>query len=415
LDGAVVTVLGWVQSVRRQGGVIFLILRDREGSLQVTAHKEGEPTAFKALEGVDEHDYLAIRGWVSRMEKAPRGVELVPAEVKVLATSTRKIPLNPRTRPGIDKRLDFRSLDLRNPKVLAIFKIRSSALQAIRTFLYDRGFLEVNSPKIIASATEGGAALFPLLFYNKEAFLAQSPQLYKEQLTAALEKVFEVGPIFRAEQFRTLRHLSEVTSVDVEEAGVTYDDVMRLLEEMIAHVHKSLADSNGDDLEALEVKLPRDPRPMRRCTYDEALGILKSKGSKVSWGEDLSTAALEKLGSLIPGYFFITDWPTASKPFYIRPKPGNPDLSESFDFMHGSLELASGGTRISSRKHLVQRLKEKRLNPRSFEYHLRAYDYGMPPHAGFGLGLDRLLMLLTGQENIREVVLFPRDPKRLTP
>ncbi len=416
MDGMEITILGWVLSVRRQGGLTFLILQDREGALQVTANREHTPRAFEALKRVDRHDYLAIRGRAKRMEKAPRGVEVIPEEVKILGISSRSIPLDPRSKTvRIDRRLDLRTLDLRREKVLAIFKIRSAVLQAIRTFLYDRGYLEVNSPKIIASATEGGAALFPLLYYNKEAFLAQSPQLYKEELTAAFDKVFEIGPVFRAEQFRTLRHLSEITSVDLEEAGVTYEDIMRLLEDLLACVHGFLNERNRCDIEALGIEFPRTPSPVKRYAYDEVLDMLKSKGTKVVWGEDLSTPALQKLESLIPGYYFIVDWPTASKPFYIRPKPSNPEISESFDLMHGSLELASGGTRVSSKKLLVRRLKEKKLNPKSFEYHLRAFDYGMPPHAGFGLGLDRLLMVLTGQENIREVVLYPRDQTRLMP
>ncbi|MEM2904978.1 MAG: aspartate--tRNA(Asn) ligase [Candidatus Bathyarchaeia archaeon] len=418
LDGKTVVVLGLAASLRRQGGLLFLVLQDKNGHVQVTLHKDRAPVAlWERLDRLEEQTFVAVRGTVKSIGKAPHGAEIIPEEVEVLAEPSRRSPIDlfGKKLPSLEKRLDLRSVDLRRPVAQAIFRIRHSALQAARNFLVEEGFLEVHTPKIIASATEGGAALFPLLYYNQEAFLAQSPQLYKEQLAAAFEKVFEVGPIFRAEQFRTLRHLSESTSLDAEQSFVAYDEVMTLLERLVERVVQEVIAHRADDLKTLGYALEPPKMPLRRYTYDEALKLLEAEGVHVPWGEDLGTPALKALGAVNPGFYFIQDWPAAVKAFYIQPMDDRPGLSESFDLMYGSLELSSGGTRVSSKRLLAKRLREKGLNPKAFDYHLRVFDYGMPPHAGFGLGVDRLIMALTGQENIREVVLFPRDQTRLTP
>ncbi|MEM3546343.1 MAG: aspartate--tRNA(Asn) ligase [Candidatus Bathyarchaeia archaeon] len=418
LNGSRVVLLGMVLSVRRQGGLCFIILQDGCGTIQITAHKDRAPAqVFDKLVELTPHSYIGVKGVVKSIEKAPRGVE-VEAEDLYVFSEPKKLPpfeMFAKTLPSLDKRLEIRAVDLRRPRSQAIFKLKHQVLQSIRSFLVEKDFIEVNTPKIIGSATEGGAALFPLLYYDKEAFLAQSPQLYKEQLSSVFERVFEIGPVFRAEKFKTPRHLSEITSVDVEMAFADYEDVMRLLEEMISFVIGSLVDKSSEELQLLEVKLEKPKTPFKRMTYDEAYNALRDLGVEVSWGEDFSTLALRRLGRLHRGFYFITDWPTVSKPFYIKPRDDNPEVSESFDLMYGSLELSSGGSRVSSRELLVKRLKQQGLNPRLFEYHLKVYDYGMPPHAGFGLGLERFMMVITGVPNIREVTLFPRDQSRLTP
>ncbi|MCS7116829.1 MAG: aspartate--tRNA(Asn) ligase [Nitrososphaerales archaeon] len=417
-DGAEVTVFGWVASIREQGGITFLILQDREGILQITIRKdEVSPSIIKKVRGLSEHSIIAVKGIVRSIEKAPHGAEVIPKEIKILALAQKTPPfqLFSKTQPSLDKRLDLRAVDLRRPVNLAIFKIRHHVLTAIREFLLQEGYWEVNTSKIIATATEGGAALFPILYYDKEGFLAQSPQLYKEQLTIAFEKVFEIGPVFRAEPSRTLRHLAEITSVDIEEAYVNYEDVMATLSKLIQYVIQTLQKRCINELNLLNVKLKVPDLPLKRYTYNEVLEILNKEKQLVKWGEDLSTPALKVLGEKLPEFYFITDWPTASKPFYIKPREDNPEICEAFDFMHGSIEIASGGTRVNSKRLLMKRLKEQGLKPQQFEYHLKLFDYGMPPHAGFGLGLERLMMVLTQRENIREVTLFPRDRLRLVP
>ncbi len=418
LDGERVTVFGWLASIREQGGLVFLILNDKNGVVQITVHMDEAPkSVLDRLKNLHEHSSIGIRGIVKKINKAPHGAEIVPEEIRIMNSVHRQPPFSlfGGKIPSIDKRLDIRVIDLRRPKVQAIFRIRHIVLKTIRDFLIDKGYMEVSTPKIIASATEGGAALFPLLYYDKEAFLAQSPQLYKEQLVIPFEKVFEIGPIFRAEESRTLRHLSEVISLDVEEAFVSYEDVMKLIEQMIRHVIETINSKCSEEMKLLKHSLIISKTPFRIFTYDDTLKMLEKEGTVINWGEDLSTQALKILGEILPEFYYIKDWPTSIKPFYVKPRNDRQDICESFDFMHGSIELSSGGSRISSKRLLVKRLKEQGLKPKLFEYHLRVFDYGMPPHAGFGLGLERLMMALTGQDNIREVTMFPRDQFRLAP
>ncbi len=418
LDGGKVTLFGWVEEVRDLGGIKFIVLRDKEGTVQITAHSEAiSPKIVKKMDGLRKQAVIGVKGIVKKMEKAPRGAEIIPEEIKVLSSAPLTLPLDPtgRVPADIDVRLNARILDLRRPPSKAIFRIRDVVLSAIRSFLSKHGYIEVCTPKIIASATEGGASLFPVAYFDKEAFLAQSPQLYKEQLVSDFEKVFEIGPIFRAEESRTQRHLSEVISVDIEEAFVTVEDVTKTLEEMIRHVFQTVEDRCKSELAILKHRLSLPKAPFERLTYDQILEELRAEGVDVPWGEDLLTPSLRILGKLHTSFYFITDWPTASKPFYIKVKEDEPKICQAFDLMHAWNELASGGTRVDSKEQLIQRLKKQGLDPSSFEYHLKVFDYGMPPHAGWGMGLERLMMVITGKRNIREVTFFPRDRFRLVP
>jgi aspartyl-tRNA synthetase len=285
----------------------------------------------------------------------------------------------------------------------------------MRNFLFKKGFLEVHTPRIIASATEGGAELFSVDYFGQKAYLAQSPQLYKEELTLSFEKVFEVGPFFRAEESHTRRHLSEFTSVDIEAAFVNATDVMALLEQVIHHAFTVVKENCSGELSVLGYKFEVPDMPFKRLTYDQVLEDLKKQDVVIPWGEDIPTEAFRVLGKLYPFFYFITDWPTHAKAFYIKPREDKSEVCEGFDLMWRYIELVSGGTRIAQKDQLIQRLQEKGLNPEAFKSHLQAYDYGMPPHAGWGLGLERLTMILTGNKNIREVTLYPRDRVRLTP
>nr|MDO8077819.1 aspartate--tRNA(Asn) ligase [Candidatus Freyarchaeota archaeon] len=416
LDGEEVVLAGWVESIRKLGGITFIILRDKEGRSQITVPKSN-PKVFNEADKLGKEYVIRVRGRVRKIEKAPQGAEVIPEEIKILNTAVSPLPLDPTGRVGanLDTQLDNRVLDLRRPEKRAIFVIRHETVNSIREFLIKKGFIEINTPKIIASASEGGADLFPISYYEKEAFLSQSAQLYKEQLSSVFEKVFEIAPCYRAELSRTVRHLSEVYAVDVEVAFNNYEDVMNLLEELIHHVFKHIKKKCSRELKFLNHDFPIPKKPFPRYTYTDIVEKLQSEGVKMIWGEDISTQAYRKLGESLKEAYFITDWPTAGKPFYIMPRKDNPEICESFDLMYGWLELASGGTRIHRKEMLVERLKEQKLNPESFVYHLKTFDWGMPPHAGWGLGLDRLVMVLTGCENIRECVLYPRDRDRLTP
>jgi nondiscriminating aspartyl-tRNA synthetase len=418
MDGEEVTVFGWVQEIRDLGGIRFIILQDREGTIQVTVPKKKVSVEVLSKSDALQKRYsVAVKGIVKKTNLTPRGIEVLPKEMKIFSTAIEQLPIDitGKTPALIEARLDARALDLCQESNIAAFKIQHSAVEAIKGFLFNKGFLEVHTPRIIASATEGGAALFAVDYFGEKAFLAQSPQLYKEQLVMSLEKVFEVGPFFRAEESHTQRHLSEFVSVDIEQAFADAAEVMVLLEQLMQHTCRAVKEKCPKDLAVLKHKLEVPILPFKRLTYDEVLSDLKKEGIDVTWGEDIPTEAIRVLGKLYPGFYFITDWPTHSKAFYIKPRKNNPDLCEGFDLMWRWIELVSGGTRIADKDLLVARLKEQGLNPAAFKYHLQAFDYGMPPHAGWAIGLERLTMMLTGKRNIREVAFYPRDRDRLTP
>lgn len=415
LDGERVKLLGWVHEVRDLGGIKFILLRDVSGLCQVTIRKkELSSEDLEKIEDLGFEDVIYVEGVVKKQPKARLGVEVVPEKLEIIAKARRPIPydVTGKVPANIDTRLDHRILDLRKPENKAIFLIASTALKAIREYLTGEGFIEVRTPRIIATATEGGAALFEVNYFGRKAYLAQSPQLYKEELTTVFERVFEIGAFFRAEESHTRRHLSEFTSVDIEAAFMDLYDVMEVLENMIAYLHEKILEEREEELKYLGVELEVPKTPFERYTYDD---LVKELGQEFTWGEDFETPHLRFLGERHRGYYFITHFPTSTKPFYIQPCRDNPEISESFDLMHGWIELASGGTRISDRTLLEKRLREQGLSPELFKEHLKIYDYGMPIHAGWGLGFDRLLMVLTKKKNIREVVLFPRDKFRLVP
>jgi nondiscriminating aspartyl-tRNA synthetase len=416
-----VVVMGWVASVRDHGNIQFIILKDMHGEMQVTAKKgECSDSLFEMSKEIKEHSSIGVRGKVRPQEKAPNGAEIVPAEIRAFSIAKKAAPFMTQGKQspvGIDTRLDLRAVDLRRNYLGSVFRIRQTVLNSVREFLARQKFIEVNTPKMIATATEGGAALFPIFYYDREAFLAQSPQLYKEQLTMAFESVFEIGPIFRAEPSRTNRHLSEAISIDVERAFVDYNDVMSLLERMIISIIETVKERNADDLKFMELQLPAVELPFPKYTYSDLIDKLQEAGERIQWGDDISPQVMKSLqDDRLNGFYFIIDWPTSTKPFYV--KPGAVDggrVCESFDLMFGALEMSSGSTRINRKDQLVERMTKQGLKPDAFDYHLRVFDYGVPPHAGFGLGLERLMMALTKVENIRDATLYPRDIDRLAP
>ena len=415
MDGIPVTVMGWVLTVRGHGNISFATIRDKNGNLSIVAKKgDCSDEIREKISSLKAHSSIAITGTIKASEKAPSGFEIIPTELRVFSEVTTIPPFEPtaKTVKNIDTRLEVRPIDLRRNVLQHVFKTRSLVLKTIRDYFIDQNFVEINTPKMIATATEGGAALFPIFYYNKEAFLAQSPQLYKEQLTMSFEKVFEIAPIFRAEPSRTNRHLAEAISIDLEEAFVDYNDVMSRIEEIIKVSINAVNDyiKNNPDSEFTPTPVPES---IPRYTYDDLVNKMQKAGAKTEWGDDLYPSNLKKIG--LDGFYFITDWPLGPKPFYVKDSKSNPKISESFDLMFGDLELSSGSTRIEKRDELAQRMSNKGMKTDSFEYHLNAFDYGVPPHAGCGIGLERLIMALTGTENIRDTTFYPRDVDRLTP
>ena len=415
-----VIIMGWVASIRDHGNIQFIILRDMYGEIQVTVKKrECSESLFQLAKEIKEHSSIGVRGKIRPQEKVPNGAEIVPIEIRVFSIARKAAPFLVQSRTstvGIDTRLDLRAVDLRRNYLGSIFRIRQTAVNSVRAFLSEQKFNEVNTPKMIATATEGGAALFPIFYYDREAFLAQSPQLYKEQLTMAFESVFEIGPIFRAEPSRTNRHLSEAISIDVERAFVDYNDIMSLLERMISKIVDILKEKNQDDLEYLQLQLPSVDLPFSKYSYSDIIDRLQEAGERIQWGDDISPQIMKSIQhEHLNDFYFIIDWPTSTKPFYIKPSATDSRICESFDLMCGGLEVSSGSTRINHKDQLVERMAKQGLKPEAFDYHLRVFDYGVPPHAGFGLGLERLMMALTKVENIRDVTLYPRDIDRLAP
>ena len=414
-DGTTVTVMGWVLTVRGHGNISFVTIRDKNGDIPIVAKKGDCPDEVREkLSSLKPHSSISISGIVKASEKSPSGFEIIPSEIRVFSEVQKIPPFEPlaKTVKNIDTRLEVRPIDLRRKVLQDIFKARSQVLTSIRDYFNGENFTEINTPKMIATATEGGAALFPIFYYNKEAFLAQSPQLYKEQLTMSFEKVFEIAPIFRAEPSRTNRHLAEAISIDLEEAFVDYNDVMNRTADIIK-ISISTVNNYVKENPDTEFNIPKMPENIPQYSYDELVEKMLKAGAKIEWGDDLYPVNLKKIG--LEGFYFIKDWPLGPKPFYVKASKSNPKISESFDLMFGDLELSSGSTRIEKRDELAERMKNKGMKTDAFEYHLGAFDYGVPPHAGCGIGLERLLMALTGTENIRDVTFYPRDVDRLTP
>ena len=419
LAGQEVILAGWVRNYRDLGGLKFINFQDKYGERQITLKKGVVSDELFEKAKVGYQYCLMIKGKVKKFEKAPGGIEIIPTEIKILNRTPDKLPIDMtgETISELDLRLNNRALDLRSLRNQAIFEIRGQVLMSIRNFLLKQDFTEITTPKIIGSATEGGTELFPIMYFDKEAFLIQSAQLYKEQLGGVYERVFEISPAFRAEKSHTKRHLCEIFTLDVEMSFADMNDVQKTLEEL---VHNVIVDVRENRMPALKVLNMEDktvaPKlPFTRYKYDEIIELIDKKfGITIEWGEDISTEAYRKLGEELTGYYYITHWPMEIKPFYILPS-NNPKYSESFDLQMGWLELTSGGTRVHNKQQLIDAIEAKGLNPASFESHINVFGFGMPPHAGFGLGIARWITFICGLDDIREAVMYPRTPDRLTP
>jgi aspartyl-tRNA synthetase len=422
--GETVTVAGWVHEIRDLGGIAFLILRDQSGKIQVKFEKdEMDEDLVETGLGVHRESVVAVTGAVEEEERAPTGVEVTPESVEVVAEADPELPLDPSGKVDADlsTRLDNRTLDLRKDEVKAVFEIRAEVLRAVREQFRELGCTEINTPKIVATGTEGGTELFPITYFGREAFMNQSPQLFKQLMVGSgLERVFEIGPIFRAEEHNTPRHLNEATSIDFESAFYDHTEAMDACEAVVRAAYEGVADNCADQLETLdlagEFEVPDEPFP--RLTYEEAIERINATGAldeQLVWGDDLPMEGEHALGEEVGQHYFITDWPSEIKPFYIKDHDDDPDLSTGFDMMHPTMELVSGGQREHRYDRLVEGFEQQGLDPEQFDYYTKMFRYGMPPHAGWGLGGERLVMTMLGLGNIREAVLFPRDRQRLSP
>ncbi len=408
---------GWVHDVRALGGIAFLLLRDMAGVVQVTAPKSKVSTHLLSKIGeLHQEDVVAVRGKVVPSKIAKRGLEVIPDEMEVLSRAETPLPLDPRGVQNtlLDTRLNWRVLDFRSEESQAIFRIQSRILQSFRDFFLSRGYVEVQPPVIIASASEGGAELFSLKYFEKDAYLAQSPQLYKQMCAISFEKVFAVMPIFRAEKFEQPTHLNEVRQMDIEQAFATDTEVMSILEEYLSYCVEMVRGSCGEELRKIGRSLETLRLPLKRVRYSEAIEMLRKSGEEIEQGMDFSKTQEKKLASLVGDVFFITHWPAELKAFYAMPDTDG-KTCHAFDLIYNGLEISSGTQRIHIPELLEKRLKAKDLNPESFRSYVDAFRYGAPHHSGWSIGLERLTMKITGRENIRETTMFPRDRNRITP
>ncbi|WP_254862542.1 aspartate--tRNA(Asn) ligase [Halovivax gelatinilyticus] len=422
--GETVTVAGWVHEVRDLGGIAFLILRDTTGRIQVKFEKdEMDDDLVETGLGVTRESVVSVTGAVDEEPRAPTGVEIVPDSVDVISAADPELPLDPsgKVDAELSTRLDNRTLDLRKSEVQAIFSIRATILEAARERFRELRCTEITTPKIVATGTEGGTELFPITYFGQEAFMNQSPQLFKQLIAGSnVERVFEIGPIFRAEEHNTPRHLNEATSIDFEGAFCDHHDAMDVAEAVVTAAYEAVAENCRDELETLDLaddfEVPEGDFP--RLSYEEAIERINATGElddQLVWGDDLPTEGEKALGDDVGGHYFITDWPSEIKPFYIKDHDDDEQLSTGFDLMAPRMELVSGGQREHRYEHLVAGFEQQGLDPDQFEYYTKMFRYGMPPHAGFGLGGERLVMTILDLPNIREAVLFPRDRQRLSP
>ena len=414
-------VIGWAHEIRDLGGLAFLLIRDRTGIIQVTVPKKKvAPEIAETIRAISRESVVRVTGTVKPEGKAPGGRELIPDAIEIVSLSATPLPLDvaEKVPAELDTRLDNRFLDARRPRVSAIFKIRNAVQHATRNFFFENGFIEINTSKIVAAATEGGTELFPIAYFEKEAFLNQSPQLYKQMMMAAgFEKVYEIGPIFRAEEHNTTKHLNEATSIDIEVSFTDHLGVMQTLEDLIRDIYQfvdktcsdAIADLGLDDFAVPEKGFPRLP-------YSEAIEIASATCEEdIAYGDDIGTAAERAIGEEMGRLYFIFDWPSSIRPYYAMPYENDPEICKAFDMMHPRMELSSGAQRVHQHDLLVEQIAKKGLNPENFEFYLNPFRFGMPPHAGWGLGAERLVTTMLGLPNVREAVLFPRDRHRVVP
>ena len=418
--GKQIKIAGWVEDIRNLGSIAFIIIRDKLGTLQVTVLKKEKPELFEMIKGLTRESVIYVKGVCQKNEKVRNGYEILPEEIEILSIAQTPLPLGivDKVEADFDTRLDNRFIDLRKPEKQAIFKIRNVIIEAAHKYLRSQNFIEVHTPNIIPSSSEGGTEVFKLRYFEKEAFLAQSPQLYKQSLmSTGLDRVYEIAWYFRAEEHNTSRHLNESTAVDLEMAFISgEDDVMKILENLVYNMWKSASECT-DELNVLDKKIDVPKLPFPRISYDDVIDKLQKRNSNIKWGEDLGSEEERILGEIMlengKEFYFITNYPLESKPFYTMPKGDK--YSRGFDLECKGVEIASGSQRIHDIELLRKRLIASNLNPKDFEAYLKAFKYGMPPHGGFGFGIERFIMELLDIKNIRECILFPRDRTRLSP
>lgn len=421
--GQRVRLAGWLHALRRLGGINFLVLRDVRGAVQVVLET---PEALAALEGVLPETVLAVEGDVVVEPQAPGGIEIHRPEFEILSPVRDALPFpvnKPEIKATLPTFLDHAVVGLRHPQKRALFRLEAGVMAGFRATLNGLGFTEIQTPKLVASATEGGANVFGVKYFDRQAYLAQSPQFYKQIMVGVFERVFEVGPVFRAEPHDTVRHINEYVSLDVELGFIRdHRDVMAVLTEVVGGIIRHLEANYASELAQLNVRLPVAPDTFPAIYFPEAQELILQKWNENCRGEpDLAPQHERWLGEWARAeygsdFLFVTGYPMSKRPFYTHPNPADPHYSNSFDLLFRGTELVTGGQRL----HLYQDYLDSAAargytNLAPFETYFEAFKYGMPPHGGFAIGTERFIMQLLGLDNIRLATLFPRDLTRLTP
>ena len=419
-----VTIRGWVNALRDQKRMQFLIVRDETGLAQTVLDKR-EPSSElnESVSALTAESAVTVTGTVVADERVKLGgLELRIEELQVDSLADPELPITPES--ALDKRIDWRYLDLRRPDRRLIFEVQTTAEHAMREFWREQRFIELHSPKFMGSASESGAELFRVDYFDTSAYLAQSPQFYKQMAMAAgFGRVFEIGPVFRANPSFTSRHDTEFTSVDVEISWIdSHEDVMAFEEQWLAHVLARVAEQHADQIESTfgqQVNVPTVPFP--RVTLAEAKQLLSEQGLPAPPPElDLDPPSERALSAIVQErhgheFAFVTDYPTTVRPFYHMRHASEPGLTKSFDLLWRGIELTTGAQREHRYDQLLAQAQDKGVEVGPIQYYLDFFRYGAPPHGGFGFGLTRLLMQLLGQDNVREVTFLYRGPHRLTP
>ena len=422
--GERVTVTGWLHSWREMGGLSFLVLRDAWGTLQAVAETENELLPLRES-GAGVESVISVGGQVVVMPQALGGIELHELHIKIISPVSEPpvVPLNkPRLKAQLSTLLDHAVVTNRYPTRRAMLRLGAGAMQAFRAVLDERGFTEIQTPKLVAAATESGASVFRVDYFGRPAYLAQSPQFYKQIMVGIFERVYEVGPVFRAEEHGTTRHINEYVSLDAE-LGFIEDHftVMAVLRDVLAGIMQTLGARYAGELRLLNARLPVVPEEIPHMHFREAQELIyRLHGVDERAEPDLSPQGERWLGEWASEQFgsdflYVTGYPMSKRPFYTHPDPVRPGYSNSFDLIFRGTELVTGGQRLHRYTDYLAALARAGLPVEPFESYLEAFRYGMPPHGGFAIGLERLLMQLTGVPNIRLAATFPRDVARLTP
>lgn len=420
-EGTTIILEGAVHSIRDMGEIAFVILRKREGLIQ-TVWEEGKTDM--ELSEIREGDYIHVTGQIKDEERAPHGKEVRLSTIRHLSHVSCPLPLpidKWKLNTSLEAKLDRRSLSLRNIRERARFRIQEGIVRGFRDFLYDQGFTEIHTPKIGAKSAEGGANMFRLSYFHRPAVLQQSPQLYKQMMVGVFDRVFETGPVFRAEKHNTRRHLNEYTSLDFEMGYIhSFLDICAMETGFLQYTMNLLEKEYSKELKLLNITLP-DVEKIPYVHFDEAKRLVSEKyNRKIRNPFDLEPEEEELIGKYFKeeynaDFVFVTHYPSKKRPFYAMDDPEDTRYTLSFDLLYHGLEITTGGQRIHDLSMLEEKIQEKGMTEEGLEQYLDAFRFGMPPHGGLGIGLERLTMQLLGEDNVREACLFPRDMSRLEP